>query len=408
MEIISLKNLTIDNHRIEYEFQCPKRFIKYLKSDECKIILEYPNCDLSKIPQGVLMVPFVGNILIVSMLMDISIEVPVLDKTFYESLPQIKRAFQKMYSYLNFNFNVKVDKLEDCRYDISPNKSLFFTGGLDATSALINTYKEKPILINIWGGDTNTKDLDSHNHLENYLKQITSALDLQYQFIKSNCREMYNEPKVSKFLATRIAPWNNHGWWASIAHILSMTTLLAPLVYEKRIGTHYIGSSYTKSSNTFDANNNILLESIKFSSCNLKGVDGDLTRIDKAKKIIEFSKKNEVPLELNVCWYKTKGQNCSHCEKCYRTILELIVNRGDPNQFGFTINDQTYEDICLFLKNNYVNKEFWKSIINTFKIDKEYWQMNPQIKWILNVNINSPRVLLRKIYFTTKRMLSVK
>lgn len=291
MEIISLKNLTIDNHRIEYEFQCPKRFIKYLKSDECKIILEYPNCDLSKIPQGVLMVPFVGNILIVSMLMDISIEVPVLDKTFYESLPQIKRAFQKMYSYLNFNFNVKVDKLEDCRYDISPNKSLFFTGGLDATSALINTYKEKPILINIWGGDTNTKDLDSHNHLENYLKQITSALDLQYQFIKSNCREMYNEPKVSKFLATRIAPWNNHGWWASIAHILSMTTLLAPLVYEKRIGTHYIGSSYTKSSNTFDANNNILLESIKFSSCNLKGVDGDLTRIDKAKKIIEFSKK---------------------------------------------------------------------------------------------------------------------
>ena len=72
--------------------------------------------------------------------------------------------------------------------------------------------------------------------LEEYFNKISNEMNLQYVFIKSNCREIFNESKVTKMLATKLPPWHNHGWWASIAHILSMSTIVAPLAYEKNIG----------------------------------------------------------------------------------------------------------------------------------------------------------------------------
>ena len=41
------------------------------------------------------------------------------------------------------------------------------------------------------------------------------------------------------------------------------------------------------------------------------------------------------PLKLRVCWESGGGENCSHCEKCYRTILELVSEGADPNEYGF-------------------------------------------------------------------------
>lgn len=47
-------------------------------------------------------------------------------------------------------------------------------------------------------------------------------------------------------------------------------------------------SSYSKNDNVFDANNQDLLDAIKFGSCNMVSIDGDLDRTDKAKKLSIF------------------------------------------------------------------------------------------------------------------------
>ena len=225
--------------------------------------MEYPkDCDVSQVPEGLLAVPFVGCMLSVSMLLNMKIEVPELDKTFFNCLPDIKKAYKEMYPYLNLSFNVSAQKITNCQYTIEETKSLFFTGGVDATSALVEVADEHPLLINIWGGDINTRDISSHTELEHYFDKISQALNTSYVFIKSNCREMFNESKVTKLCALKILPWQNHGWWASIAHILSMVSLVAPIAYTHRIGTHYIGSSYDERSKTFDANNNTLLSAV--------------------------------------------------------------------------------------------------------------------------------------------------
>lgn len=127
------------------------------------------------------------------MLLDMSIRVELLDKKFYESLKNIECAFRSIYRTDKIKFQVLSQNIVDCSYFPENKKTLFFTGGVEATSALISTLPEKPYLINIWGGDIQLKDVDSHKALDRYFSNLTATLGLQYCFIKTNGREYFDE-----------------------------------------------------------------------------------------------------------------------------------------------------------------------------------------------------------------------
>lgn len=396
MEYIKLTHSKIEESKIRFFYSAPDKFHEYLKHHD--LFIDYPiDVQLSSIPEGVRNIPFVGNMLIVSMLMGVGIEVDELDRVFFDCLKDVKKTFKKMFPYLQLCFDVKASTLTENNFAVSGEKSLFFTGGLDATSALIECLKDKPTLINIWGGDVCIEDSATHKVLDDYMMQLTQQIDSKYAFIKSNCREMYNERKISRKCMFLLKPWQNHGWWASFAHILSMTTLLAPIAYSRRIGLHYVGSSYDCNDKTFDANNDQMVRAIRFHSCRLESVDSSLDRTTKSKKLVSFCKENNIFFKLKVCWYRKSGENCSHCEKCYRTIMDIIVNHGDPNQYGFTFQKENWNDIKIFLDNTYVNKSFWIPIQKRFLEEKEYWMNHPEASWILNYNFNGLKSIKNKI-----------
>lgn len=402
MESIKLVSHTVKGNRVEYKFSCPSAFDKYLKTQT--FYMEYPEkYDLNQVPDALLMVPFVGNILTMNMFFGYQVDVPELDKTFYDSLRNIAKVYKEMFPYLHLKFDVKA-KSKDCT-GLIENKSLFFTGGLDATSALTEVAKQGITLINIWGGDVSTKDYNAHKKLDEYMNELSTSLSLKYAFVKSNCREMYDEKAISRFTALRIKPWENHGWWASFAHILAMTSLIAPLTYLEHIGIHYVASSYNANCKTFDANNELLINAIKFSSCKLQMVDNTLGRIEKAQKIILFRNRTNIPLKLKVCWFHKNGENCSQCEKCYRTILEIIVNHGNPNMFGFTFEKDNYLHLKRYLDNNFVNVAFWKPIQEKFNQERSYWEQFPEIEWFLNYKFNGIYAYMHKISSVLKKFI---
>ncbi len=153
MECIKLDKISITGGGIRYFYTSSHGFNKYLNSKDGFLFVEYPNdCDLNQVPKGILAIPFVGCMLSVSMLLNMRIEVPELDKTFFNCLPDIKKAYKKMYPYLNLSFDVSAQKITNCQYTLEETRSLFFTGGVDATSALVEVADEHPLLINIWGG----------------------------------------------------------------------------------------------------------------------------------------------------------------------------------------------------------------------------------------------------------------
>lgn len=309
MEYLELTDIKVvgGGGRIEYTYSVPARLKKYLRHYG-PLYVEYPQgCDLSTVPESLLTVPFVSSFLSVTMLLKLGLKVKELDLDYYESIPRIRAAYKRMFPYLNLWFDVVVESTRKNKYEPVGRPSLFFTGGLDATSALVEKNSERPLLVNIWGGDISTNDNASHKELEEYLNRVSRDMCTDYVFIKSNLRELFDEQKVTRICATKILPWQNHGWWASIAHILSMSALIAPLAYALKIGCHYVASSYDAKSKTFDANNESLLDAIKFSSCKLIPVDSDLERNGKARKIIKFCNDNNIRFDLKVCWYR-KGR----------------------------------------------------------------------------------------------------
>ena len=412
MDTIKLNSIDIEKvvgggTKIKYNYTTCPYFDSFLRKNTIPLFVEYPAfVEISEIPQAILSVPFVANMLTTTMLLGIAIDVSELDLKFFESILDIEQVYRSMYPYSRLKFKVNVKNTVDCSYVSSGKRSLFFTGGLDATSALIQTYREKPLLINIWGGDVSTHDELSHANLANYMYRLTNNIGNAYVFIKSNCREMYNEEKVTKLWATRISPFKNHGWWANIGHILSMTSLIAPLVYSERIDAHDIGSSYDSKSSTFDANNSELLNAIKFGSLKFISVDEGRNRLQKAQTVIDFCRETNIPIDLKVCWYRQAGHNCSKCEKCYRTIMNIIANNGDPNKFGFTVTSNTFKLMHKYLLDNYVNVEYWIEIQSEFRKRRTHWEKDEDIAWILDFKFNSIKAIGNKFVTAFKRLFN--
>ena len=406
MQFVTLNELKIEGHIVSCKISVPLKFEKYLRNKDSLLKIEYPQqYDLSTVPKGILYVAFVGQILPCSMLLGIGIKVDCLDEAFYNSLPQIKKAYKHLYPWLKTCFDVQVNRLEKCYYESQGNVSLFFTGGLDATSALASVADEQPILVNIVGGDILLTDLASHDALKTYFTELTTKMGNDFVFIKSNLRFMYNGELLTKLCDRKLLPFFNHGWWAGIAHILSMATQIAPLAYIMKLEKHYIGSSYDSRGWIHDANNDEMVGAIKFGSCSLCPVDSLLGRTEKAAKVIAFSNKNKVHFELKVCWQRKASKNCCSCEKCYRTILDILANKGNPNDYGFPVSDATYNAMRTYLENNYVNHAFWTDIQRTFKKNYEQWKDDGRISWFLDFKINNSKIVVKKIIEVLRRRL---
>lgn len=397
---ISIKEIP-DGTRIEYNFTYPEKFKEYIHEDDLPLFIELPvSRDKFDVPESILSVPFVGIMLTATMLLDMQIRVNTLDKKFYESIPQIRQAFSQMFPQANLCFDVIVDNVQETHSHAQNKSSVFFTGGLDATSALIELLNngQKPTLINIWGGDILLSDIDSHVQLKGYFDSLSASLGIDYIFVKSNLRFLFVKD-LGQVCKDKTGRKNSHGWWSSIAHILAMTTAIAPIVYIKGIDRNYIGSSYKLGEEElrYCSDNPDVVNSIKYADIDFLSVDDNIDRIDKAKKIVDFYNKTQIALQLKVCWYRKAGVNCSHCEKCYRTILEILLSGGDPNNFGFKVNEQTYKDIHEFLKYTIVNKGFWQPIQDKFIENSSCWRTQPDIAWILDIKLNSPMLYARKL-----------
>lgn len=330
------------------------------------------------------------------MLLDIDIHVPVVERTFYDCLQTVKKVYKELFPASHFNFNVSADHIREFHYK-AERKATFFTGGVDATSALIENIGQKPILLNVWGGDVRLTDPTSHEQLEKYFKRLSGDLNLEYVFVKTDGREMWKEMELDMLLPNHMDSKRNHDWWASIAHILSMTTTIAPYAFLQGIGICYIGSSYVDGTNIFDSNNEKLITAIRFGSTLFESVDGQIDRLGKTKKIIDFHNTTGTDFQLKVCWNRVAGENCSNCEKCYRTIMGIVVSGGVPKDYGFNVTSETYQKIRIFLRNNKVNEAFWIPIVDSFKRTRALWKDNPDFAWVEYAKVNSPSVLIKRL-----------
>lgn len=379
--ILAIDRISVTENRLSVDYSISGNW------EQCffpnvEFFVEYSE-DISKTPKSIAVIPFLCNILPIAWVLDAEIILQELDKDFYEHVEEIKQGYIEMYPALKFLGKLTVQKLIDNRQNISDkNKSLaFFSGGADSFSTLINHVDEKPALCTLWGSDITLKDFEGWERVKKHALETAAQFHCKNLFVKSSFRLFINEGLLSGL----VQPVVNDGWWHGFQHGIGIISHAAPLVYCNQISKIYFASTYTEKNKTVCASDPTIDNYLRVADCTTIHDGYKFSRQDKIKNICDYSRRTGEKINLRVCWISSGGQNCCHCEKCYRTICAILVEGENPENFGFNYSPDTVEKMYAALKNPSfilsVQVAFWAEILARFREVPQNFKKSEIAKW---------------------------
>ena len=341
MGYIELLEIKIKNNKIRYIFSFSSELKKYFSGFPFE--LEYPD-NVESVPEGVLAIPFVANVLPLIWLSNSELIVPILDKQFYESIKAFKNGFIEMYPEASFRGVIKVSELVDCVPENNiENTAELFSGGLDAVTTMLRHIEERPVLVSIWGSDIMYDNEEGWRKVEGAIENTAIQFDLHNVTIRSSFRRF----DVEKELSDSYAPLLQRGWWYGVKHGIGIISHAAPYAYLHSIKTLYIASSNCiKDGKVRCASDPRIDNYVAFCGCRVIHDNYENSRQDKTEYLVRYRKDHNLDqIPLHVCWKSSGGTNCAHCEKCYRTMVGFWIAGDDPRYYGFNYNDSIFKDI---------------------------------------------------------------
>ncbi len=365
MESIILDQMIINKNRVDYYFIVSKGLKKYLNYNQ--LFIEY-EVDISDIPNSLLIIPFVANIMPLIWITDSILWITDIDRTFYDAIPKIKNAFQEMYPLYKFRGTIIPANTTVNTYEPVKESIQLFSGGVDANTTFIRIKKSNPILINIQGwykeevSENPVYDADKRDIIK-----FSQNNNIHAEFVRSNFATLVNNKEFKRHQRKL-----GKDWWSGFQHGNAFISIASVLAYKYKVRNIYIASSYTIGYEIAwgsDPRTDILFS---FATNGRTIHDGyELTRQQKVKILVEYQKSINKQYPIRVCSFN--DSNCCTCEKCFRTILGIIVEGGDISKFSFNIDKN--------LKDHF--QEYFKENIQKFPVKSEqvYWS---QIKDNIN------------------------
>lgn len=381
---VVLENVTVNKNRIDYSYSKDKELDIFF-DDNYPFYIEYlTDISFEEVPKSILAVPFVTNLLPLCWLFDITIEVDELDETFYYSIDEIKKGFNQIYKTVPLKGGVKANKLVKNSYPVSDRVTCLFSGGVDASLTFLQHREEKPVLFNVWGVDIDFDDALGHEETEQYFNKIADQFSVEYICIKSTLRKFLNERYLNQEGYKLLEDY----WWHGAQHSTGLLSVLAPYDYVHKVKTNYIASSFTQED--FDSG---------VKSCTYPCVDDALkiadtvmchdgfeyTRVEKLKRISEICHKEDLSLDLKVCFWPINGKNCNTCEKCYRTMIAMLMFDQDLERYGLCLKSKDTKEIRDYLDWHRVSAYNWIPIQDAYNSD---YPENKELKWLKRYRFN--------------------
>lgn len=342
MAHIHINSLKVEGtKRISCNFKTSSNISSYFL--EKNFFAEY-NTSIHLLPKSILIIPFLANILPIAWALNADVEVDEIDRTFQESVIQVKKAMAAMYPGINFGGSLSAKKIVHNRSH-TEKIGILFSGGVDSLNSYVTHWLNKPDLITVWGADINLNQPDAWELVKNNIEDFGDKYDLKNIFIKSNLRAFINEPKLNAKFNKEIA-----NWWGGIQHGFALLGLTAPLGYSKV----YIPSTHTEDFSYPWGSAPSIDNSIKWATSMAIHDGYELGRQNKLHKIGDFIRNHDNTLQIRVCYRSKDGNNCCLCEKCNRTMVGLLIEGLKPNNHGFNFSDKN----VVFIKNSF-EKGLW-------------------------------------------------
>ena len=383
-KIVLNKIEIINKKTVKYHFSSKGKIKEYFLKNDFQIEYDF---SLDSIPNSILCIPFISNVLPMLWINKGTLYIDEIDKTFYDEINNIKYGYQEMIPKIILKGKVKSKKIiSNTSNDKNKEKNIvFFSGGVDSTSSLVSHINENIETFTIWGSDIAYDNIDGWENVKKHIDKTTKKLSLNSNYCRSNFRDIINYDAINEILIPAISD----NYWHAYQHSIAIISHAAPYCYKNNISNIYFPATrcpkYKKAiCASFPTIDN------HFNFANTKTIhDGyEYSRLDKVKNVINYNKKNKNKVSLRVCWQSLEGINCTTCEKCFRTILEILTLDENPENYDFLIKKDTYEKIRDFISNldekeTEKYRDYYKEIINELKNKKK---INKNIKWILELN----------------------
>lgn len=94
---------------VDYKYKAPEVLQKYIKGET--LFVEFP-CDMKRVPLSILSIPFVGIMATVTMLLNVEIHVPTLEKGFRDCIEKLSKVYAKMYPDSGLKIDVFANNIE--------------------------------------------------------------------------------------------------------------------------------------------------------------------------------------------------------------------------------------------------------------------------------------------------------
>lgn len=393
MDWIKLEQIQKDSNTIIFHFSVSQGLQRFFSDSLFRI--DYPFSVLS-IPDAVLTVPFVCCVLPIIWITNANLIVPELDKAFYECIPNVKAGYQEMYPETAFLGSIEVGNIITCNQKaISGKSAMLFSGGADSLDTLYRHLDETPSLISIWGSDIKYDNVEGWQPLNAVIQDAAKHYKLPSVIIRSTFRGFDKEWELDKAFSAQL----RDGWWHGVKHGIALLGHVAPYAYLHNLEKMYIASSHCpEDGHVRCASNPSIDNHVRFASCSVIHDGFDYSRQEKIRNIVQYATAHNDYFPLHVCWETQTGKNCCHCEKCFRTIIAIIAEGGDPAKFGFPDYEKHLPELEKVLKKSHPDtlKRFWPHIQKRILQRKEegiQLLLKRNLRFLVHADFNRPEFL---------------
>lgn len=207
----------------------------------------------------------------------------------------------------------------------------FFSGGIDSYFTIARRMPGNELgipavgkvddLLTVWGFDVGVHDEAQFRPLGDMLADSAAAMNLNHIIVRTNLRDVIEVFKKR---------------WGPLTFGIGLAFI--GLIFEKRFNTVLMGSSYPYGGLLPWGSHPMVDVLFSTSSLNVVHDGASFTRIGKTETMARLP---EAEKSLHVC--QTAGiENCSQCEKCYRTMIALDI-LGKKKSFAGAFNWTLYD-----------------------------------------------------------------
>lgn len=418
MDHIILREIKIENTIVYFRLETRGKVSDLFLSKE--LWIDY-GVEMKDVPDSILAIPFVSIVLPLAWVTNATIWMNKIDRTFYNSTFNIRRAYSDLYPNYPLKGKIVPSYIVENEIGKKSDGYMLFSGGIDAHTSYINNMQSIKYLINIqgWYNSIVENNVVAESDF-NDISIFAADRNLRFYGFRSNFAQLVSVKKYGSY-AKKVGD----SLWHGFQHSMAFISITIPFVYKNGGGEILIASSFSVGDERVCASYPTTDNEFRYAKYGLVKHDGfEFSRQDKIKIIVDYQRKIGEKYIVRVCSFN--NHNCCKCEKCFRTILGLIAEGANPSDFGFYLDqpilkfyqDYFRENLALFgvrnelithwphiknrMRENYENLSDYKDFVDWFlSYDFVKKKREALIKYYVN---NFFSILKRKLKMLSNRL----